>query len=128
MGRTDAEAPIIWPPDAKNWPTGKDPDAGEDRRQEKWVIEDGMVGWHPQLNGQECEQSVGDGGGQGNLVCSGSWGHKELDTTEWLNNNYNLFSLLELFVVLNEEVQKKEPKKNKKPPKQKIKPRNWQSA
>ena len=113
MGRTDAEAPIIWPPDAKNWPTGKDPDAGEDRRQEQWVTEGGMAGWHPQLSGQECEQSVGDGGGQGNLECSGPWGHKGLDATEWLTNSYNLFSLLELFVVLNEEVQKKEPPKPK---------------
>ena len=43
--RTDAEAPIFWPPDAKIWVTGKDPNAGKDRRQEKVTMEDKMVGW-----------------------------------------------------------------------------------
>ena len=49
IGRTDAEAeaPILWPPDAKNWLTGKDPDAGKDwRQEEKGTTEDEMVGWH----------------------------------------------------------------------------------
>ena len=47
IGRTDAEAPILWPPDAKSQLIGKDPDAGEDRRQkEKRVAEEEMVGWH----------------------------------------------------------------------------------
>ena len=56
IGRTDAEAetPILWPPDAKSWLTGKDPDAGKDGRQEeKGMIEDEMVGWHHLLNGHE---------------------------------------------------------------------------
>ena len=44
-----------------------------------------MVGWHHQLNGHELEQALGVGDGQGGLVCSGSWGHKELDTTGRLN-------------------------------------------
>ena len=44
-----------------------------------------MVGWHHQLNGQEFEQTLGDGEGQGSLVCCSSWGHKESDTTEQLN-------------------------------------------
>ena len=50
--RTDveAEAPIHWPPDAKNWLTGKDPDAGKDWGQEKRMTEDEMVGWLHQLN------------------------------------------------------------------------------
>ena len=54
IGRTDAEAemPILWPPDANNWLTGKDPDAGKDWRQ-KWMTEDEMVGWHYWLNGHE---------------------------------------------------------------------------
>ena len=50
IGRTDAEAetPIIWPPYAKNWLIGKDPDAGKDwRREEKGMTEDEMIGWHP---------------------------------------------------------------------------------
>ena len=51
IGRTDAEAPVLWPPDAKNWLIGKDPDAGQDWRQEdKGVTEHGMVGWHPLLD------------------------------------------------------------------------------
>jgi len=55
-GRTDVEAetPILWPPHTKNWPTGKDPDAGKDwRQEEKGTTEDEMVGWHHRLNGHE---------------------------------------------------------------------------
>ena len=51
IGRTDAEAetPILWPPDAKNWLIWKDPDAGKDwRREEKGTTEDEMIGWHHQ--------------------------------------------------------------------------------
>ena len=46
-----------------------------------------MVGWHHLLDGYEFEQALGDGDGQGNLVCFSPWGHKESDTTEWLNNS-----------------------------------------
>ena len=46
-----------------------------------------MVGWHHRLNGHEFKQSPGDSEGQGSLVCYSPWGHKELDTTEQLNNN-----------------------------------------
>ena len=46
------------------------------------MTEDEMVGWHHLLNGHEFEQTLGDGDGQGGLVCCGSWGCKELDTTE----------------------------------------------
>ena len=54
IGRTDAEAPILWPPDAKSRFTGKDSNVGRDSgRKEKQVTEDEMVGWHPQLNGNE---------------------------------------------------------------------------
>ena len=58
IGRTDAEAetPILWPPDMKNWLIGKDSDAGRDwRQEEKGTTEDEMVGWHHQLNGHEFE-------------------------------------------------------------------------
>ena len=82
--RTDAEAeaPILWPPDAKNWLTGKDPDAGKDwRQEEKGMTEDEMVGWHHWLDGHEFEQAPGVGDGQGSLCCS-PWGYKESDTTE----------------------------------------------
>ena len=61
---------------------GKDPDAGKDGRQEKWTTEDKMVGWHHQLNAHEFEQGLGDGEGQGSLVCCSPWGHKELDMTK----------------------------------------------
>ena len=57
-GRTDAEAetPILWPPDLKNWLTEKDPGAGKDwRREEKGPTEDEMVGWHHRLKGHEFE-------------------------------------------------------------------------
>ena len=67
IGRTDAEAetPILWPLDEKNWLTWKDPDAGKVwRREEKGTTEDEMVGWH-----------------------HSPWGHKESDTTEQLNSN-----------------------------------------
>ena len=46
-----------------------------------------MVGWRHQLNGHEFEQALGDGEGQGSLVCYSPWGRKELDTTKQLNNN-----------------------------------------
>ena len=88
IGRTDAEAEatILWPPDAKNWLTGKDPDAGKDwKEEEKGMTEDEMVGWHHQLDGHEFEQAPGIVDGQGNLVCCSPWGHKESDRTEWLN-------------------------------------------
>ena len=88
IGRTDAEAetPILWPPDAKSWLIGKDPDAGKDwGQEEKGMTEDEMVGWHHQLDGHGFGWTPGVGYGQGGLVCCSSWGHKESDTTEWLN-------------------------------------------
>ena len=84
----EAEAPILWPPDVKSWFIGKDPDAGEDWRQEEiGKTEDGMVGWHHWLNGHEYEQSQGDSERQGSLACYSLWGHKKLDTTWRLNNS-----------------------------------------
>ena len=82
--RTDAEAPIFCPPDVKNWLTGKDPEAGKDRRQEKGMIEVEMVQSH--LNGHEFEEALGDGEWQGSLACCSPWGHKESDTSKQLNN------------------------------------------
>ena len=88
IGRTDdeAETPILWPPDAKNWLIGKDPDAGKDWRwEEKGMTEDEMVGWHHWLSGREFEQASGVGDGLGSLACHGLWGLKESDMTEQLN-------------------------------------------
>ena len=66
IGRTDVEAetPIVWQPDAKDWLIGKDPDAGEDwRREEKGTTENEMVGWHHWLDGHEFEQALEVGNG-----------------------------------------------------------------
>ena len=66
------------------------PDIGKDWGQEKRMTEDEKVGWHHQFNGCEFEQvlaSKGIGDGQGSLVCYSPWGHKESETTEWLNND-----------------------------------------
>ena len=86
-GRTDAEAetPILWPPDEKNWLIWKDPDAGKDWRQEKkGTTEEEMVGWHHRLDGHEFGWTPGVGDGQGGLACCSPWGYKESDTTERL--------------------------------------------
>ena len=82
IGRTDAEAeaPILGPPDVKNWLSGKDPNAGKAwRQEEKGTTEDEMVGWHHGLNGHEFEPTLGEG--QGSLACCSPWGCKELVTT-----------------------------------------------
>ena len=87
IGKTEAEAedPILWPPDV-NWLTGKDPDAGKDRRrEEKGMTKDEMAGWHHRLDGHEFEQALGVGDGQGSLACCSPWYHKESDTSEQLN-------------------------------------------
>ena len=86
IGRTDAETPIIWPPCAKSWLIGKDPDAGRDcGQEEKGTTEDEMAGWHHWLDVHEFEWTPGTGDGQGGLLWCDSWGCKESDTTEWLN-------------------------------------------
>jgi len=87
-GSTDAEveAPILWPPDTKNWLIRKDSDAGKDwRQEEKGMTEYQMVGWQHWLVGHEFEQALVIGDGQGRLASCSPWGHKESDTTEWLN-------------------------------------------
>ena len=87
-GRTDAEAetPVFWPLDLKNWLTGKDPDAGKDwRQEEKGMTVGEVVGWHHWHNGHELEEALGVGDGQGSRVCCSPWGRKEWDKTERLN-------------------------------------------
>ena len=100
MGRTDAEAPILWLPDMKSWLTGKDPNAGKDWGQEEnGASEDEMVGWHHRLNGHEFEQAPGVGDGQGSLACCSPWHRKESDTTERLNWIYHFVSLCHILVI-----------------------------
>ena len=77
IGRTDTEAEVavLWPPDAKSWLTGEDPDAGKDwGQEEKGVTEDEMNGWHYRFSGHEFEETPGDSEGQGSLMCCSPWG------------------------------------------------------
>ena len=99
FGRNDAktETPVLWPPHVKCWLTGKDSDAGRDwGQEEKGTTEDEMIGWHHRINGHEFEWTPGVDDGQGGLACCDSWGHKESDTTEWLNwTEYVIISLFD---------------------------------
>ena len=103
IGRTDAEAetPILWPPDAKNWLIWEDPDAGKGwRQEEKGMAEDEMIGWHHRLNRHESEQAPGVGDRQESLSCCSPWGYKESDTTEKLNwTEYITTTVQKLFCV-----------------------------
>ena len=97
-GRTDTEAetPVLCPPNVKSWLIWKDPDAGKDwRREEKGTTEDEMAGWHHQLHGHEFEQASRVGDGQGGLVCCSPWGHKESDMTEALNSSGECLLILD---------------------------------
>ena len=77
---------VSWPPDVKNWLTGKDPDVGKDwRQEEKRTTENEIVGWHHWLDGHEFEKALGVGDGQGNLEGYSPLGCKESYMTEWLN-------------------------------------------
>ena len=102
IGRTrvEAEAPILWPPDAKSQVIGKDPDPGEGR-QEKGTIKDEMVGWNHWLNAHEFEQAPGDGEGQGCLACCSPWGCKELDMNEQLNKKKTDWAISVMITILN---------------------------
>ena len=100
IGRTnaEAEAPILSPPDEKNWVLREDPDAGKDwRREVKRMTEDEMVGWHHWLKGHEFEEALGVGDGQGGLACCSPWGRKELDMTERLNWTDSKYAFLILY-------------------------------
>ena len=99
-GRTDAEAPIHWPPDMKSWLIGKDPEpwCWERLKAGEQGAEDETIGWHHWLNGHwassmselESEQAAGNSEGQGSLACCSPWGPKESKTTQWLNNKRQL--------------------------------------
>ena len=99
--RTDAKAPILWPPDAKSWHIRKDPDAVKDwRQEEKEMTEDEMVGWHHGLNGHEFQQALGDGEGQRSLVWCSPWGCRASTSTELLNNNFITTYSLGFYLLL----------------------------
>ena len=102
VGRTDAEAPILWPPDVKSWLIGKDPDAGKDwRQEEKGTTEDEMVGWHHWLDGHKFEQAPGVGDRQESLACCSPSSPKESDMTEQLNWNKTKVLATEDTVILH---------------------------
>ena len=97
IGRTDVEAetPILWPPDAKNWLIWKDPDVGQDWRQEKGTTEYEMVGWHRGLDGHEFEQAPRVGDGQGSQACCSPWVTKSwtqlsewTEIQKWISHSY----------------------------------------
>ena len=80
IGRTDTEAehPILWPPDVKSHLIRKDTDAGKDwRQEEKGPTEDETIREHHQFNGYKFEQTPRHSGGQRSLVCCSPWGRKE---------------------------------------------------
>ena len=95
--RTDAEAeaPILWPPDARNWLIGEDPDVGKDwGQEEKGTTEDEMVGWYHWLNGCGFEQPLGDCEGCESLVWCSPWGGDECDiVTEQQQHKTPAFSI-----------------------------------
>ena len=102
LGRTDAEteAPILWPPDAKNWLTEKDPDAGEDwRQEEKGMTEDEMVGWHHRLDGHKFERAPGVGDGQGSLACCRLQSQTQL--SDWTELNCFVQKVCSLYFQLD---------------------------
>ena len=80
----EAETPILWTPDAKNWLIGKDSDAGKDWRREKGTTEDEMVGWHHQPSTWVWVDSK-NWWWTGSLACCSPWGRKVSDMTEQLN-------------------------------------------
>ena len=83
---------FIWCKQLIHW---KVPDAGKDWGQKgKRALEDEMAGWHHQCNEHELGQTLRDGEGQGGLGCCSPWGHKESDTTRWLNNNNRIAGLM----------------------------------
>ena len=106
IGRTDVEAetPILWPPDVKNWLIGKDADAGKDwGQEEKEATEDEMVGWHHWFSRHEFEQTPGDSEGQGSLGCCSSWGHRvrrDLATEQQQHDEFWISRLFLLFLVV----------------------------
>ena len=93
IGRTDeAEMPVVWPPDVKNWLIWIDPDAGKDwGQEEKGMREDAMVGWYHQLNGHGFVWTPGVGDGQGGLACCSSWVAKsQTRLCSWTELNWYL--------------------------------------
>ena len=102
IGRTDAKAPILWPPDAKSQIIGNDPDAGKDWGQdEEGATEDEMVGWHHRHRRHDFEQTLGDSEGQGSLECCSLWVSKCWKrVSDWTTNNFFMYYLIKHMLSL----------------------------
>ena len=108
IGRTDVEAetPMLWLPDGKNWLIWKDPDGGKNWRwEEKGTTEYEMVGWHHRLNGHEFGKTLGVGDGQEGLACCSPWGcrvgHNWATEMNWtLKNHESLCCTTEIYIIL----------------------------
>ena len=109
IGKTTAEALILWPLNAKRRLIGKDPDAGKSwRQEEKGMTEEEMVGWYHRLNGHEFEQVLGDGERQGSLVCSSPWSRKShTQLSNWTETKFQFF--ISLLVTLIAQLVKNLP-------------------
>ena len=101
FGRTDSEAPTLWPPDVNSWLIGKDPDAGKDWRQKgKKLTENEMVGWHHRLNGHALGQTLGDSEGQGSLESQGVT-KSQTQLGDWTKNLFNKSGLSFFLSILS---------------------------
>ena len=110
LSNDEAETPILWPLDAKNWLTRKDPHTGIDwRHEKKGMTEDEMVGWHHQLNGHEFEQNAEDGEGQGSVACCIPCGRKRVGqdwVTELMLWNIQLYIIYyQLYIFIKQYLQ-----------------------
>ena len=108
IGMTDVEAETpVFGHLMQSWLIWKDPDAGKDwRQEEKGTTDDEIVRWHHRFNGHEFGYTLGVGDGQGDLVCCGSRGHKESDTTErlnWTELNWMFISCSEKTVLVSKD-------------------------
>ena len=107
IGRTDdeTETTILWPPDAKNWLIGKDPDVGKNCRwKEEGTTEDEMVGWHHWLDGHEFEHTLGVVDGQGSQACCSPMGLQRV-RHDWATELYrtdtsSIWATILVFYVL----------------------------
>ena len=103
IGSSEAEVPILWPPDAKSQLIGKDSVAGTDRSQkQKGATEDEMVGEHHKLNQQESEWTLGDSEGQGGLVCCSPWGLQRVQHNLATEQRHSTISILPTDSVVND--------------------------
>ena len=107
MTHAEAEVPIFWPPDEKNWLIRKEPDAGKDwDQEEKAATQDEIVEWHHQFDGHKFEETLGDSKGQQSLACCSPWATKIWTwLSEWIatvcDSKFNLEFYLSVMKTIN---------------------------